>query len=246
MKICPTCNRTYADETLSFCLDDGSTLSAFYDSPATQRIPPARNTDQAPTEVLYSAPNPPLQPTITSLQPPPSLGEKQASRADGNRSNKTGLILVVGVLLGVILTAGIAVSFIWLGEENKTANRPNSNIATPTASPASTPTPIRSVVGRWSGSWENTQGGKDTSTIRIVEETNGLIKGDEDGWVIENGSRKGNVLTWEYNRINNGCRDYQVRLKISEDGKVANGTYEVTDRCENKNYSGSYIDYKKQ
>ena len=48
MKICPTCNRTYADEALTFCLDDGSTLSAFYDPHVTQHIPPPRNTDQAP------------------------------------------------------------------------------------------------------------------------------------------------------------------------------------------------------
>jgi hypothetical protein len=27
MKICPKCNQTYADETLNFCLADGSTLS---------------------------------------------------------------------------------------------------------------------------------------------------------------------------------------------------------------------------
>lgn len=243
MKICPTCNRTYADETLTFCLDDGSTLSAFYDPHVTQRIPPPRNTDQAPTEVLYPASNPPLQPTIPSLQPPP-FAEKQPIQSKGKRSKRTGLILGVGILLGVILAAVIAVSFIWSGKENETDN--NSNITNANVPPASTPTPIMSVGGRWSGSWENTQGGKATSTIRIVEETNGLIKGDEDGWVIENGSRKGNVLTWEYHRINNGCRDYQVRMKISDDGKVANGTYEVIDRCENKNYSGSYIDYKKQ
>ncbi len=30
MKKCPLCNRTYSDETLSFCLEDGSLLSASY------------------------------------------------------------------------------------------------------------------------------------------------------------------------------------------------------------------------
>jgi len=28
MKVCPTCNRTYSDPTFSFCLEDGSLLSA--------------------------------------------------------------------------------------------------------------------------------------------------------------------------------------------------------------------------
>jgi hypothetical protein len=48
MKICPTCNRTYADDALNFCLDDASTLSVFYDPHITQRFPHPRNTDQAP------------------------------------------------------------------------------------------------------------------------------------------------------------------------------------------------------
>ncbi len=31
MKKCPTCNRNYADETLSFCMEDGALLSPAYD-----------------------------------------------------------------------------------------------------------------------------------------------------------------------------------------------------------------------
>lgn len=56
MKLCPTCKRTYADESLTFCLADGSLLSAPYDPEATRRIPPSRITN-APTEVLPSNPN---------------------------------------------------------------------------------------------------------------------------------------------------------------------------------------------
>jgi hypothetical protein len=55
MKQCPTCSRTYADESLSYCLADGSLLSAPYDPEATQRFPPSRITN-APTEVLPSYP----------------------------------------------------------------------------------------------------------------------------------------------------------------------------------------------
>lgn len=42
MKKCPTCARAYADETLTYCLADGSLLSAPQDSEATQRIPASR------------------------------------------------------------------------------------------------------------------------------------------------------------------------------------------------------------
>jgi hypothetical protein len=57
MKRCPTCRRTFADDTLSFCLVDGSILSAPYDhqgaaidsqgrsnsSPLTEFLPPERS-----------------------------------------------------------------------------------------------------------------------------------------------------------------------------------------------------------
>jgi hypothetical protein len=55
MKSCPTCNRTYPDDTLAFCLMDGSVLSAPFD-PATK--PPelsARDTTPPRTEVLNAA-----------------------------------------------------------------------------------------------------------------------------------------------------------------------------------------------
>ncbi|HKR02053.1 MAG TPA: TonB family protein [Pyrinomonadaceae bacterium] len=56
MKICPSCQRTYADDAMSFCLDDGTPLTsapaASSEPGATMRIPAARLTHQAPTEVL--------------------------------------------------------------------------------------------------------------------------------------------------------------------------------------------------
>jgi hypothetical protein len=63
MKQCPRCKRTYADETLLYCLDDGSMLSAAYDPAATQVMPSPRTTNAGPTEVMpgYPAPPPLLQ-----------------------------------------------------------------------------------------------------------------------------------------------------------------------------------------
>ena len=55
MKRCPACNRTFSDETLSFCIADGQLLSPSYDSPATLPLAPARVTDDgAATEILPS------------------------------------------------------------------------------------------------------------------------------------------------------------------------------------------------
>jgi hypothetical protein len=50
MKSCPTCNRTFED-TLTYCLVDGSILSAPFDPHATLIIPAARQTEPPPTEI---------------------------------------------------------------------------------------------------------------------------------------------------------------------------------------------------
>jgi Domain of unknown function (DUF4440) len=46
VKLCPTCQRNYADDSLRFCLDDGTTLSPFNDPQATLRFD-TRQTDAA-------------------------------------------------------------------------------------------------------------------------------------------------------------------------------------------------------
>ena len=102
----------------------------------------------------------------------------------------------------------------------------------------------QSVAGRWSGSWTNSKGEAGESTININEQT-GRITGDEDGWVIENARRSGNVLTWEYRNQNNGCRNYAVRWEISPDGRSATGSYTVKDRCEGQTYTGTYSNYRR-
>jgi cell division septation protein DedD len=68
MKNCPKCYRSYSDETLTYCLEDGSLLSASFDSEATQRIPPSRITNLQSTEVL--PPTPSVSKSIRQLRKP--------------------------------------------------------------------------------------------------------------------------------------------------------------------------------
>jgi hypothetical protein len=101
MKQCPACNRTYADDSITFCLADGALLSApydHYDQGATQRIP-ARLTNPPPTEVL-------------TAQPPPTevlphyLPQAQPVRPSNNSKYLLAallLILVVGGILALVL-----------------------------------------------------------------------------------------------------------------------------------------------
>jgi hypothetical protein len=69
MKSCPTCNRTFED-TLTYCLIDGSILSAPFDPHATLVIPEPRQTKPPPTEILpVEETREEIQPTIASPQP---------------------------------------------------------------------------------------------------------------------------------------------------------------------------------
>lgn len=64
MKQCPKCRRTYTDETLAFCLEDGSPLVAHsgaeitqsYSPAATERFEVPRNTAQPPPNEFQIAP----------------------------------------------------------------------------------------------------------------------------------------------------------------------------------------------
>ncbi len=79
MKRCPQCNRTYTDDALSFCLDDGSPLISasgppLSDPSATVQYPQARDTSPQPTIAFTPgpAPPPPMPPPAWSPMPPPA------------------------------------------------------------------------------------------------------------------------------------------------------------------------------
>lgn len=144
MKKCPQCNRTYSDETLSFCLEDGALLSATYDSDETVVLgaddPTVRNTNpdynpERPTETRFT------QPKDTS------------SKIEGIASAKTSphLIYAGACLIAVLAIVG---TVIWLNMSNKAAGTEQSNInqvanrnsAITTPAPAPTPRQISKNV----------------------------------------------------------------------------------------------------
>jgi hypothetical protein len=150
MKICPACNRAYADETLVYCLDDGSTLSSQNDS-AEIRLPATRPYDPPPTEILNRQPrttqvSPVLPPTIQSLQPPPLYSTKQHASAEVKEGGRPWVLIAAVAFLVFAFGMGGVLSFIWFGKDRtaeSSAKIPNTNVAR-TASP--TPT---NEVGEW-------------------------------------------------------------------------------------------------
>jgi len=78
MKQCPTCQRTYSDKSISFCLADGSLLSAPYPTQSSEApITPA------PTVVMPSSELPPTQPSIRAT------GERETVTAVHPQINST-------------------------------------------------------------------------------------------------------------------------------------------------------------
>lgn len=128
MKRCPACNRDYADETLNFCLEDGSILSVPDDPEKTRQIFSAQETDSIVTKVLSAeskAPGDtqPLMPTMPSPQIPPDFAQKAQYQT---RIERTGskLWLVIGLLAFLVVSLlGIVV---WLSA-TKTPTNTNTN-----------------------------------------------------------------------------------------------------------------------
>jgi hypothetical protein len=171
MKSCPTCNRTYADDTLTFCLVDGSILSAPYDPQLVKTNSSLRRTESPPTEILPSVlkptetiPSP--SPTIPSHLPPAFIPEVKQSQQLRERINRRWLI--VGIAVSFLAVVGLVLSIsrsTWLSNRNSADKQPEINInpsnvnSTPTinsnVTSQSSPSPVEQfdVVGTWLGTF---------------------------------------------------------------------------------------------
>ncbi|MDX6528543.1 MAG: hypothetical protein QOH41_833 [Blastocatellia bacterium] len=128
MKRCPQCNRTYTDDALSFCLDDGSPLlstggPAPSDPSATIQYPQARDTSPQATIAFNpgQAPPPPTPPPSWNPMPPPGPQKRSV----------WPWLLGIGAVL-VFLAIGVvilifAVASITNDNNNNKGNANNSN-----------------------------------------------------------------------------------------------------------------------
>jgi hypothetical protein len=150
MKTCPTCKHTYTDETLNFCLEDGSILSVLYDPHETQSLPESRITEIRRIQPPSTMQSPPARPTF-SAEPQSQVKEKQ--------NGKPWMVFGVAIPLVSLAAIGILISFIWFGQGRAVSNQSNARIpntnarrtATPTVSPTATrtATPTPTVEGGW-------------------------------------------------------------------------------------------------
>ena len=145
MKQCPKCKAAYADDTLAFCLEDGTPLAA------------ARQTD-LPTAV-YSETELVTSVRQSGIKPDPRFMDSQVTRVGSlvsppMKSSKTGLVLAL-MAVGLLLVIGIAgiIGYIFYlnsggtvagntpANLNTNANIPTIPTPTPSVKPTSTMTP---------------------------------------------------------------------------------------------------------
>jgi TonB family protein len=134
IKTCPICNRTYSDETISFCLADGALLSAPRDQsgPPTEVLPASL----APTQ---RATQPTPMPTIATPPPKPPRVTRADSAAPANSGARRLLLAFAGLaLIALLLAVGYKILTRKLGQEEAVAANPNSVngvLTTPSDSP---------------------------------------------------------------------------------------------------------------
>ncbi|MDQ3818455.1 MAG: tetratricopeptide repeat protein [Acidobacteriota bacterium] len=143
MKRCPTCNRTFED-TLTYCLVDGSILSAPFDpteqnndAPATEVMPQGVSLAETQSQVVQTA-----APTIPAMSQPTPISAEQPSRSE-QKPNQ--MLWVVG---SIALLALIGVAFLIFrgGAQPQTSNQQlAANTTTNTSSNTASPTPDKTA-----------------------------------------------------------------------------------------------------
>ena len=154
MKRCPTCNRTYADPSLNFCLEDGTPLKVdgppAVDPNATIRYPAARETVEPPPTEIYrpeppraaprpTTPTPPPTPPAATPPPPPPRRATPAPPPPQQwtpapvtaapRKKSSAIWWILGGLIAVfVIGVGLVVMLFALASMSSTTTNLNSNV----------------------------------------------------------------------------------------------------------------------
>ena len=138
MKSCPSCNRTYTDASLNFCLEDGTPLTAApaagFDPNATIRYTDPRDTGHPPAEVVHQALPPTYQVSAPVAGHGSSFGTQQQSHlsvpgAPARKSKAIWWVLGGLLLVGVIGVGAVVLIIAFAGmSSNSNANENRANV----------------------------------------------------------------------------------------------------------------------
>lgn len=111
MKICPTCKKTYTDETLNFCLEDGSVLNQYSEDDNSQ---PTVFMGQPPPTNPISMVNPTVANPVLPNQsgsnqsfPPPNRGLSHTVPQQGQVKKSKAWVWVLGIIGVIVIIGGL-------------------------------------------------------------------------------------------------------------------------------------------
>src|SRR5438874_1402467 len=129
MKRCPSCSRTYADETMSFCLADGALLSPPYSERTEEPSATAVLTTMQLRSIPLTQPAPNLDIPTIAIRPPLQSIDDESRRPTSNS--------LIWVLTAIVCTLIVLAAAIFVYENNKSDEVVATDIQpSPTGTPA--------------------------------------------------------------------------------------------------------------
>ena len=125
MKRCPSCNRTYTDLALNFCLEDGTPLLS--DAKPTERYAAPRNTSEPPPTEIYR-PEAPLLNQVPGMTPPRPAPQWSAPphTHQVKKSNAVWWVLG-GIAVAGIIGIGLIIMIVAVANIDTNENNANGN-----------------------------------------------------------------------------------------------------------------------
>lgn len=156
MKICPTCKKTYTDESLNFCLEDGAVLNQFSEDDNSQPTvfmgqPPSTNPQSAAHQTVAN----PLFPnqSVSNQQvpnpafPPVNRGLSHTVAPQQPVKKSNTWVWVLGIVGAVVVLGGLGfiglIALIASNIPDESVDNPNTNIK---VDPSSTPIVFKNIV----------------------------------------------------------------------------------------------------
>ncbi len=122
MKRCPTCNRTFDDETLSFCLDDGTPLvrdaGGRADSQETL-VSPSPTGNILPSTQIYGHLSGKATINASQFNPPPAHVFAPPPKQRRTWPWVVGILAIVLVVIGGIVIAAVVIPPLMLDSRNQ-------------------------------------------------------------------------------------------------------------------------------
>lgn len=130
MKRCPSCNRTYTDLSLNFCLEDGAPLvkaTAPTSPDSTARYQPPRQTSEPPPTEIYRPQAPLLNQVPELTQPRATPQWSSTPQVRPQKKSNTVWWVLGGLAVAGVLAIGLVIMIVALANIGTNENSTNGN-----------------------------------------------------------------------------------------------------------------------